>query len=162
MIMEELKVRIPFPEGTKFKIIKPKLHELFEETRYALDLIVEVGTPVLAVREGKVVWVKSDSNKYFRPADLSALPLEEIKEIASKYTNGVCIKHPDGTFAEYLHLDKNVKVKVGDWVEEGEIIGYVGFSGILEKPHLHLNIFVLSGNRAKSIPFSFNYRYKRK
>lgn len=52
--------------------------------------------------------------------------------------NIVCIRHDDGSYAYYYHLmKKSVTVKVGEYVQTGRIIGYVGSSGNSSDAHLH-------------------------
>jgi murein DD-endopeptidase MepM/ murein hydrolase activator NlpD len=41
----------------------------------------------------------------------------------------------------YLHLSK-IKVKVGDMVEQGEVIGLSGQTGYAYGPHLHLSVVI--------------------
>lgn len=55
--------------------------------------------------------------------------------------NTVTIKHEDGTKTLYVHLKKgSVKVKKGDLVECGQLLGYVGSSGHSAMPHLHFQV----------------------
>jgi len=77
------------------------------------DFSAGVGTPILATANGTVV--------------------------KSRYTKGngnyVTIKH-NGTYStQYLHMKKR-KVKVGEFVEQGEIIGWVGMTGNTSGPHV--------------------------
>ena len=52
--------------------------------------------------------------------------------------NIVLIRHDDGSYAYYYHLmKKSVTVKVGEYVQQGSIIGYVGSSGNSTDAHLH-------------------------
>jgi murein DD-endopeptidase MepM/ murein hydrolase activator NlpD len=52
--------------------------------------------------------------------------------------NYVLIRHADGSYAYYYHLmKKSVTVKVGEYVQQGSIIGYVGSSGSSTDAHLH-------------------------
>lgn len=53
-------------------------------------------------------------------------------------SNTVCIKHADGTYAYYFHMMKrSALVKLGEYVLQGQIIGYVGSSGNSSDAHLH-------------------------
>ena len=62
--------------------------------------------------------------------------------------NRVTILHDDGSTSRYLHLKKNsVTNKVdGDWVEQGEFLGYIGSSGRSSNPHLHFAVYDASDN----------------
>jgi murein DD-endopeptidase MepM/ murein hydrolase activator NlpD len=151
----EVTYRLPFPDGTEWEEARPRgtfAHENFPESRYARDFRVEEGTQVLAARAGKIVKIKSDSNRHFNPNELNC-SFEEVIELAKKYTNYVGIDHGDGTYAEYLHLDRKVAVKEGQEVKQGDVIGYVGLTGILDAPHLHMNAFKIENGKAISIPF---------
>ncbi|AIL65504.1 Murein hydrolase activator NlpD precursor [Rickettsiales bacterium Ac37b] len=55
------------------------------------------------------------------------------------YGNLLIIKQPDGTLVAYAH-QKNIIVKKGDTIKQGEIIGYVGMTGNVSTPQLHLAI----------------------
>ncbi len=68
---------------------------------------------------------------------------------ASGVTSGYChlglgntvdILHEDGTCSQYAHLDK-ITVKVGDYIQQGEVIGYAGSSGYSSGRHLHFALF---------------------
>ena len=109
----------------------------------AVDWDVPEGTIVCAAREGRVVGVRQDSDK--GGADRSFRP----------YANYIIIKHADGTFAEYLHLQKDgAMVQVGDQVTVGQPIGLSGQTGFASKPHLHFAVFqAIDGKRKLSLPF---------
>jgi len=50
----------------------------------------------------------------------------------------VKIKHENGYITEYMHLNGySQKLKVGKFVKQGDIIGYVGRSGLATGTHLH-------------------------
>ena len=60
--------------------------------------------------------------------------------------NGVQLRHADGLVSKYWHLKKgSVKVKVGQRVACGELLGYVGSSGESATPHLHFEVRDPSG-----------------
>jgi murein DD-endopeptidase MepM/ murein hydrolase activator NlpD len=134
---------LPFSKHVKFKMVKPEAHEKFPETKHATDFIVDIETPVLASRGGTVIKVKSDSDTYLHyPNDIKNLEDSEIRRLAEEHTNYVCIDHHDGTYAEYLHLGKDkILVKEGQKIRQGKLIGYTGLSGIMSRPHLHVNVF---------------------
>jgi len=73
--------------------------------------------------------------------------------------NLVQIRHSDGTYAFYYHLMKNsVTVKLGEYVLQGQLIGYVGSSGNSTGPHLHFEPGYYSGNTwVKRDPWSGYY-----
>ncbi|MCC6747081.1 MAG: M23 family metallopeptidase [Deltaproteobacteria bacterium] len=60
--------------------------------------------------------------------------------------NGVKLRHADGIQSLYWHLKKDsVKVRVGDRVVCGELLGYVGSSEISLMPHLHFGVTDAAG-----------------
>jgi beta-lactamase regulating signal transducer with metallopeptidase domain len=54
--------------------------------------------------------------------------------------NYVMIKHNDTYTTLYTHL-KGISVSVGDQIEKGQIIGFVGNTGYATGPHLHYEVF---------------------
>jgi murein DD-endopeptidase MepM/ murein hydrolase activator NlpD len=82
-----------------------------------LDLAMPEGTPVPACGRGKVV-------------------LAEDRILTG---NTVVIEHLPGLFSLYYHLSQ-ILVKTGDVVEQGQVIGKVGQTGLATGPHLHWEI----------------------
>ncbi len=151
---------LPFSDSIELRIAQPTgkyAHENFPESRYAIDFLLEQGTSILAARGGKVIKVKSDSEVHFKPEDLRDKTIDQIVDLANRYTNLIGIQHDDGTYAEYLHLSKNgVVVKEGQEIKRGDLLGYTGWSGIMDKPHLHFNVFMVKDGKAISIPTGLN------
>jgi murein DD-endopeptidase MepM/ murein hydrolase activator NlpD len=54
--------------------------------------------------------------------------------------NYVSINHGDGFSSSYLHMTHYI-VSPGQYVEQGQIIGYVGSTGASTGPHLHFAIY---------------------
>jgi murein DD-endopeptidase MepM/ murein hydrolase activator NlpD len=110
---------------------------------YAVDFAADIGTPVLAARDGVVMQVESDFAK-------AGLNLEKFGGRA----NFVRILHDDGTMALYAHLQESgVLVRVGQRVHAGQEIGLSGNTGFTTGPHLHFVVQVNRGMRLESIPF---------
>ncbi len=86
-----------------------------------IDYKAPKGTPVYAAGDGKVT--RSDYNKF----------------------NGhyVFIQHANSIVTKYLHFT-NRTVKQGQRVKQGQVIGYVGATGLAQAPHLHYE-FLLNG-----------------
>lgn len=113
-----------------------------EANRYAIDLIVEEGTPVLAARDGVVV--ASMSGHAEGGAD---------RRLADR-ANYVRVLHEDGSMALYAHLrEGGVAVRTGDRVHLGQVLGYTGSTGFSSGPHLHFAVQVNGGMRLVSVPF---------
>jgi murein DD-endopeptidase MepM/ murein hydrolase activator NlpD len=101
----------------------------FGESRYALDIIMDTGTPVTAARGGIVTAVGED-------ADAGGLDGQYLGA-----GNFVRIYHDDGTQALYVHLMLNgAAVETGERVAAGQIIGYSGNTGYSSGPHLHFAV----------------------
>jgi murein DD-endopeptidase MepM/ murein hydrolase activator NlpD len=109
----------------------------------AVDWDVPEGTIVCAAREGRVVGVRDDSK--VSGTDPKFKPLG----------NYVIIKHADGTFADYHHLQPGgAMVKLGDQVKVGQPIALSGQTGFASKPHLHFAVFqAIDGTKVRSLPF---------
>jgi murein DD-endopeptidase MepM/ murein hydrolase activator NlpD len=115
---------------------------------YAYDLATDIGTPVYAMRSGRVIAVQ---DKY---PDTGG-----GKENIAKF-NYVWVEHDGGYRSVYIHLQQgfvsNVSIKAGDWVDAGQLIGYSGNSGWSTGPHLHLEVQKPGSARqfTKTAPFS--------
>ena len=110
--------------------------------QYAIDIGANVGTPVLAARDGVVVGVKDD------------YPLGGVDNFFMDKANFVQIYHEDGTWAIYAHiLLGSAEVRLGDKVKVGDLLATSGSSGYSSGPHLHFVIQRNTGLTAESIPF---------
>lgn len=87
-----------------------------------IDYAARTGTPVVAAGNGKVT--HATYNKY--------------------NGNYVFIQHGNGIVTKYLHFSKRPSVKKGQRVKQGQVIGYVGATGLAAGPHLHYE-FLLNG-----------------
>ncbi|MFV8466878.1 M23 family metallopeptidase [Flavobacterium sp. LB1P62] len=83
-----------------------------------MDFSANTGTPIYATGDGVIA--KADNS-------------------ASGYGNHIVIKHGYGYETLYGHLSK-YKVRAGQHVKRGDIIGYVGSTGRSEGPHLHYEV----------------------
>ena len=114
-----------------------------EQNLYAVDIIVDEGTPILAARGGTVMQVENG----FDSAGLN-------KDKYAERANLIRILHDDGSMAIYAHLRENgAMVRVGQKVSLGQLIGYSGNTGYSSGPHLHFCVQVNSVGRLISIPF---------
>ncbi len=55
--------------------------------------------------------------------------------------NVVYIDHGMGLYTAYMHLSR-FGVTEGEWVEKGQVIGYIGATGRVTGPHLHWGLYV--------------------
>jgi murein DD-endopeptidase MepM/ murein hydrolase activator NlpD len=78
------------------------------------------GDPILATADGQVVTVDYDS---------------------TGFGNYVIIRHKHGFYTRYGHMLSS-KVRVGQRVQQGEIIGYIGNTGRSTGPHVHYEVHI--------------------
>ena len=98
--------------GTRFHpILKVnKMHK-------GLDFAASTGTPIYATGDGSV----------------------KVSEFNSGYGNMVVLKHGNGYESLYAHMSRS-KVRNGQKVKRGDVIGYVGSTGLSTGAHLHYEI----------------------
>jgi len=115
------------------------------DSEYALDIVMPVGTTILAVKDGVVMDIEEDFNKGGT----------DLKKFADK-ANHLRILHADGTMAVYAHLDlASVMVRAGGRVKAGQRIARSGNTGFSSGPHLHFALQQNVGMLLVSLPFSF-------
>jgi murein DD-endopeptidase MepM/ murein hydrolase activator NlpD len=114
-------------------------------SQYAVDFGMKKGTKIYASRSGIVVDIKNDGNKHGK------------SKAFAKYANYITIKQDDGTYAKYVHLQKDgVKVHLGQNIKRGEFIGLSGNTGYTNGAHLHFVVFKAKDNKSRtSIPIKF-------
>lgn len=72
----------------------------------------------------------------------------------SSYGNYVKIKHDNGYYTLYAHLKYgSVNVKVGDVVEKGQVLGYMGKTGHSNGAHLHFEVRNTKDTRIDPTPY---------
>jgi murein DD-endopeptidase MepM/ murein hydrolase activator NlpD len=116
--------------------------------RYSLDFGMPQHTPVLAAREGTVLYVQDG----FREGGADPRLLERA--------NLVVVAHDDGTMASYGHLAPGVAVRVGQRIAEGQLLGRSGQTGFAGQPHLHFHVGVrMLGEPGRTIPVRLRDRH---
>ena len=90
------------------------------ELHAAVDLGAAYGTPIYAADNGII----------------------EIRRDTGSCGNTIEINHHNGYYTEYCHLSKFADIVVGQAVEKGQLIGYVGMTGDTTGPHLHFGVWV--------------------
>ncbi|PSS57386.1 peptidoglycan DD-metalloendopeptidase family protein [Pseudomonas sp. BBP2017] len=111
------------------------------KSRYAMDIAMPEGTPVIASRAGIVI--KTENNQSGRGAHPAG--------------NFVRILHDDGTMGVYLHLMRgSVVVREGQRVVYGTALAKSGNTGNSTGPHLHFVVQRNVGLALESIPYQFN------
>jgi murein DD-endopeptidase MepM/ murein hydrolase activator NlpD len=114
-------------------------------THQGVDLGAERGTPVVAASSGTVI--TSECNASLNGAPYSCdVPGSPAVAGCGWYVN---ILHAGDYLTRYCHFEVAPLVKVGDVVEAGQIIGYVGTSGRSSGYHLHFETH-LNGDRSSA------------
>ena len=94
------------------------IYKSFWYKHTGIDLLLPIGTPVVASEDGTVFATGWDERGY---------------------GNAIQITHKDGIRTLYGHLD-SFNVQVGDEVKQGDVIGFSGNTGNSDQPHLHFEI----------------------
>lgn len=107
--VDSVRITSRFNPGRKH----PVLHKI--RAHKGVDYGAPRGTPIYATASGKI----------------------SFKGRQRGYGNVVKISHANGYVTLYAHMHKFGKIKVGDVVRQGKLIGYVGSTGLATGPHLH-------------------------
>jgi hypothetical protein len=106
--------------------------------------------PVLACGDGVVIDVVDH-------VDDNAIGQENRLE---NWGNTVVVKHLSGLYSKVSHLKKHsVKVKTGDYVKTGDLLGLCGNSGRSPEPHLHFQLQAAAYIDAKTLDYPFAYYF---
>ena len=90
-----------------------------------VDYAAPTGTPVQAAGDGKIIF----------------------RGVQGGYGNAIVVQHGGNITTLYGHLSRFGKARVGGRVGQGEVIGYVGKSGLATGPHLHYEYRVNGAHR---------------
>lgn len=85
---------------------------------YGVDFRAKPRTPVMSIGDGMVIY----------------------KGYLGGYGKTIKIQHQNGYVSLYGHLS-DFKIEYGDYISQGEIVGYSGNTGTSSGPHLHLGIY---------------------
>jgi hypothetical protein len=134
---------LPFEEGEKYFLIQGWASKYSHKDELSLDFKMKPGTRIYAAREGIVTEIKED-------AETGGLKDEYLNN-----GNHVVIRHADGSYGGYWHLQKDgALVNTGDTVQRGQLIGLSGNTGYSAFPHLHFYVYT-NNNGFKTIPARF-------
>jgi len=98
-----------------------RIHPIWGDRRFhtGVDLAANQGAPIYAIASGTVTTATyGDANGYY-----------------------VALSHGNGYGSLYAHMTSLI-VSSGDYVTQGQVIGYVGSTGWSTGPHLHFEIHV--------------------
>ena len=110
----------PLPYYTLTSPFGMRMHPIlgYERMHNGVDMACASGTPIYASRSGKVTVASYQ---------------------AGGAGNYVSINHGDGFSSIYMHMTRYI-VSVGQYVNAGQVIGYVGNTGLSKGNHLHFGI----------------------
>ena len=99
-----------------------RIHPVYKVRRMhqGIDFAAQIGTPIYATADGSIMTVEFSF---------------------SGYGNMVEIDHGFGYKTRYAHMH-GFAVRVGQKVKRGELIGYVGNTGLSTAPHLHYEVHI--------------------
>jgi murein DD-endopeptidase MepM/ murein hydrolase activator NlpD len=117
------------------------------DSAFAVDFEMPEGTFVRAARDGTVVAYNAKATEHGLT--------EEYR--FTDHANWVAVLHTDGTLGQYWHLQPDgVRVKIGQHVARGDVLGISGWTGFSSIPHLHFDVQTsVNGHHAVSFPFVF-------
>ncbi|OHV89397.1 M23 family metallopeptidase [Mesorhizobium sp. ORS 3428] len=108
--------------GVMTSTFGPRKHPILETVRIhkGVDWAAPIGTPVMAAFDGEI----------------------SFQGDGGSYGNLVKITHANGRETRYAHMQKfAIASGVGTKVKAGDVIGYVGTTGLSTGPHLHFELY---------------------
>jgi Peptidase family M23 len=114
------------------------------------------GEKVYAVADGIIVDIKDSIPENIPQANGDFIPAVPMRH-ETVSGNKITLKIKEGCYAFYAHLQpRSIRVKVGDRVKKGQLLGLLGNSGNAGGPHLHFHIGNSNSlNGSEGIPFVF-------
>lgn len=112
-----------------------RIHPVYKVRKMhtGIDFAATIGTPIYATADGTI---------------------DEVQVSFSGYGKMVEIDHGFGYRTRYAHMH-GFAVKKGQKVKRGELIGYVGDTGLSTAPHLHYEVFI-NGVHVNPVHYFFN------
>ena len=132
-------------DGMSLSQIPDSEDNRFNDGHRGVDIISNNGTSIRAMAAGKVV---------------GYLEWEESLGKTGVYSwgNYVKIDHGNGYTTLYAHMNSAPLAKMGQWVSQGQVIGYVGSTGNSTTNHLHLEI-TCDGKLKNPLDYLHTYEY---
>ncbi|MDI1355727.1 MAG: M23 family metallopeptidase [bacterium] len=111
-----------------------RTHPIYKTMEFhpGMDFTAEQGTPIYATGDGTV---------------------EKADALGQGYGNHVIIDHGYGYHTLYGHMSR-IAAKAGQKVSRGQLIGYVGSTGLSTAPHIHYEVI---RNNEKVNPINYYY-----
>jgi murein DD-endopeptidase MepM/ murein hydrolase activator NlpD len=112
-----------------------RIHPIYKikKFHYGIDFTAPTGTDVYVTGDGIV---------------------EQIESSQRGYGNSIIVNHGFGIKTLYGHID-HFNVKKGQKVKRGDIIGFVGNTGLSTAPHLHYEV-IRTGEKVNPVNYFFN------
>lgn len=110
-------IRTPIPYAPLSSTFGGRRHPVLGVMRMhkGIDYRASSGTPIMAAGDARVVSVGRNGG----------------------YGNAVILDHGRGITTLYGHMSRFAKIRPGQRIEQGTVIGYVGSTGLSTGPHLH-------------------------
>ena len=110
-------IRMPIPYARLSSKFGARRHPVLGKMRMhkGVDYAAGTGTPIMAAGDAKVQFVGTQRG----------------------YGNVVILDHGKGHTTLYAHMSRFGKLRKGQSVSQGTVIGYVGSTGLATGPHLH-------------------------
>lgn len=112
-----------------------RIHPIYKVKKLhtGIDFAAPIGTPIYATADGKI---------------------EEVSVKFSGYGKMIVIDHGFGYKTRYAHMH-DFAVRSGQNIKRGELIGYVGDTGVSTAPHLHYEV-IMNGVLINPVHYFFN------
>ncbi len=113
-----------------------------------VDYAAPTGTPIRAAGDGRI----------------------QFRGVQGGYGNTIIIEHGGGITTLYAHMSRFGEYRQGSRVQQGQVIGYVGMTGLATGPHLHYEYRVNGVHRnpttvplpdADPIPATYRAEFER-
>lgn len=127
--------RVPQRYAQDFIYVDPATGKAFSGDMTVARNFYGFGKELYAAGNGTVVYAKDGI------ADIEITTQKPAPAIDTALGNGVVIDLGDKKYACYGHMvNGSVRVKAGDVVTEGQVIGLMGNTGNSDAPHLHFQV----------------------
>ncbi len=112
-----------------------RTHPIYKTQEFhpGMDFAAEQGTPIYATGDGTI---------------------ERADNMAQGYGNHVVINHGFGYQTLYGHMSKIV-ARAGQKIARGQLIGYVGSTGLSTAPHVHYEV-IKNGEKVNPVNYYYN------
>lgn len=80
--------------------------------------------------------------------------------MVQNWGNTVIIKHQNNLYSQLSHLrNGSIKLKNGEYVRKGDVVGLCGNSGRSPEPHIHFQVQSVPLPGARPLPYPFSYYF---